>query len=414
VAAKPQLGVELEPRQAGFDPGRLERLSRHFRRYVEDGRLSGWQLLISRRGRIVHHEKAGLRDREAGLPIEDGTLYRIYSMTKPVTSVAALMLWEEGAFELTTPVSRFVPAFKDTRVYVRGSATAPLTVPLQEPVRIWHLMTHTAGMTYGWLHQNAVDEMYRNAGFDLALKPELDLAAACDRWASLPLLFQPGSEWSYSHATDVLGRVIEVASGRTLDRFFAERIFQPLGMSDTAFWVPEDQHSRLAAIYAVAPGIDGRFRADALRDEVLRPPKLLRGDGGLVSTAADYHRFASMLLGRGEVDGVRLLAPRTVDYMTRNHLPGGADLATFGRPLYAETTFDGVGFGLGVSVVLDPVGMHALANRGEYGWGGLASTFFAVDPVDEIILVFMTQLVPSSTYPIRPELRQLVYQSLID
>jgi CubicO group peptidase (beta-lactamase class C family) len=405
--------VEVDPSEVGFDAGRLSRIDSHFERYVADGRLPGWLVLVSRGGRVAHLTAHGQRDREAGLPVELDTVFRIYSMTKPVTSVAAMMLYEEGAFELTTPVSRLIPAFENVRVYRRGSGLRPLTAPATEPVRIWHLLTHTAGLTYGFHHAHAVDEAYRGAGYEWGHPPGTDLAAACDAWAGLPLLFEPGTEWNYSHATDVLGRVVEVASGQSLDRFFAERIFRPLGMTDTAFWADDAQRERLAALYTAAPGQRRAVRLDAMGDRVHERPQMLSGGGGLVSTVGDYHRFTRMLLRRGELDGTRLLGPRTLGHMTRNHLPGGADLEAVGRPLFAETSFAGVGFGLGFSVLLDPAASKSLGSAGEFGWGGAASTAFWVDPVDEVIAIFMTQLLPSSTYPIRSELRQLVYQALV-
>jgi CubicO group peptidase (beta-lactamase class C family) len=412
--ASRRLEIEVEPAEAGFDADRLARLDRHFEGYVEDGRLPGWLMLVSRRGRVVHLSVHGDRDREAGLPVEPSTTFRIYSMTKPVTSVAAMMLYEEGAFELTTPVSRFIPSFAEARVYLRGPSVRPLTAPVTEPVRMWHLLTHTAGLSYGFHHAHAVDEAYRGAGYEWTMPPGVGLAAACDTWAGLPLLFQPGTEWNYSHATDVLGRVLEIVSGQPLDRLFAERIFDPLRMVDTGFWVPEEETGRLAALYAVAPGQHRPVRFDAMGNLLLRPPDLLSGGGGLVSTAGDFHRFALMLLNDGELEGRRLLSPRTLRRMRQNHLPGGGDLESVGRPLFAETTYAGVGFGLGFSVLLDPVAFKTLGNPGEFGWGGAASTFFLVDPVDQVVVIFMTQLVPSSTYPIRSELRQLVYQALVD
>jgi len=411
--ARPELSV-IDPAEAGFDSGRLGRVYAHLRRYVDDGKLAGCQVLVSRRGKVVKLAEFGQRDREAGLPAERDTLYRIYSMTKPVTSVAAMMLLEEGAFELTTPVSRFIPSFKDARVYVRGSAAAPLTVPATEPVRIWHLLTHTSGLTYGFFHSVATDEAYRAAGYEWAWPDGVDLATACDTWASLPLSFQPGTEWNYGVSTDVLGRVVEVVSGKSLDEFFAERIFQPLGMTDTAFWASEEDQARLAVLYAMAPGLPGPVRYDPLGKYALSKPSLFSGGGGLVSTIADYHRFCRMLLNQGELDGVRLLAPRTVASMTSNHLPGDADLEEFGRPIYAETTFYGSGFGLGFAVLKDPVKGKGWGSPGEFSWGGAASTAFWIDPVEEVICILMTQLLPSSTHPIRSELRQLVYQALTD
>jgi CubicO group peptidase (beta-lactamase class C family) len=415
-----ELKAEADPAEVGFDPARLDRIDRHFRRYVDDGRLPGWLVTVSRRGRLVHVSSYGSRDVEAGLPVEAGTLWRIYSMTKPVTSVAAMMLYEEGAFELTDPVSAFIPSFADVRVYAGGSDQKPLTVPAIEPVRIWHLLTHTAGLTYGFHHVHPVDARYREAGFEWGTPRGWDLAQCCDGWAAQPLLFQPGTEWNYSVATDVLGRVVEVASGESLDEFMSRRIFGPLGMTDTGFWVEEADQGRLGALYTPsnAPG-GGLAKLEAMGKVARSRPRLFGGGGGLLSTAADYHRFTQMLLDRpgspgGELEGARLLGPRTVAYMTRNHLPGGADLETFGRPLYAESPFRGVGFGLGFAVVADAAAGKTLGSEGEYNWGGAASTAFWVDPAQELTASFFTQLLPSSAYRIRPQLRQLVYQALTE
>ena len=408
------LEVEVEAGQVGFDAGRLGRIDRHFARYVEDGRLPGWLVLVSRRGRIVHLATCGRRDLEADLPVELDTRFRIYSMTKPVTAVAAMQLYEEGAFSLKDPVAAFIPSFADLAVYRDGPASGPRTEPAARPLLVWHLLTHTAGLTYGFHHAHPVDEMYRAAGFEWAPPEGRDLAACCEDWAGLPLLFEPGSEWNYSVASDVLGRVVEVVSGQPLDRFFAERIFGPLGMGDTGFWVEGEAAGKLAALYAAGPDGGRAVRFDALGGRALRRPSCLDGGGGLVSTAADYHRFTQALLGGGELDGARLLGSRTLAYMARNHLPGGADLETFGRRLFAETTFDGVGYGLGFAVLLDPVANKVLSSAGELAWGGAASTFFWVDPAEQLTAIFMTQLVPSSTYPLRSELRQLVYQALVD
>jgi CubicO group peptidase (beta-lactamase class C family) len=405
--------IEVEPAEVGFDADRLRRIDSLLTRYVDDGRLPGWLVLVARHGRVVHLATGGHADVEAGRPVEVDTLFRIYSMTKPVTSVAAMLLYEEGAFELKDPVSRFIPSFADLRVYRSGSALNPATEPAAEPVRIWHLLTHTAGLTYGFHHAHPVDAMYRRAGFEWGTPPGADLAACCDAWAGLPLVFQPGTEWNYSVSTDVLGRVVEVASGMALDRFLAERVLGPLGMTETAFWAGEDDAPRLAALYSPSPKTGRIVRNDPMGKAALRPPDCLSGGGGLVSTAADYHRFARMLLGEGELDGVRLLGDRTVRYMARNHLPGGADLETVGRPLFAETTYDGVGFGLGLSVLLDPVANKVLSTPGEVAWGGAASTSFWVDRAEGVTAVFLTQLLPSSTLPVRSQLRQLVYQALV-
>ncbi|MFC5992635.1 serine hydrolase domain-containing protein [Pseudonocardia hispaniensis] len=407
------LKVEAEPGEVGFDPDRLARIDTHFQRYVDDGRLAGWSIALARRGRLAHVSHYGRRDLETGLPVDGDTLWRIYSMTKPVTSVAALMLYERGALELTDPVSRYIPSFADLRVYQAGSALKPATVPAVEPVRIWHLLTHTAGLTYGFHHAHPVDEMYRAKGFEFAAPRGMDLAAACDAWAALPLLFQPGAEWNYSVATDVLGRVVEVASGQSLDEFFAEHIFGPLDMTETGFAVPPEDLDRLAALYTPNP-TGGLIRNTSLGEAITRPPSMLSGGGGLVSTLHDYHRFTQMLAGGGQLNGERLLGTRTLRYATRNHLPGNADLDAFGRPISAESAFAGIGFGLGFSVVVDELAGKVLTSPGEFAWGGLASTSFYVDPVEDLTVVFMTQLLPSSTYPIRPQLRALVAQAVVD
>jgi CubicO group peptidase (beta-lactamase class C family) len=403
-----------KPDALGFDPERLRRLDRHYARYVDDGRLAGWQLVVTRRGEVAHASTYGLADREGGAPVEPDTLWRIFSMTKPITSVAALMLWEEGLLQLTDEVSRFIPAFADVRVYDRGSALQPYTVPATEPVRIWHLLTHTAGLTYGFLQTSVVDAIYRAHGYDVHPPDGVDLAAACDTWAGLPLLYQPGARWGYSVATDVLGRVIEIVAGQRLDEFFTRRIFEPLGMVDTRWWVDAPDAGRLAALYLPNARTGRAVRSEPLTRRALTPPDLLAGGGGLISTAADYHRFTQMLLRRGEFGGVRLLGSRTVPFMTRNHLPGGRDLGELSTGGFAETTFDGVGFGLGVAVVQDPVPARLPNSAGEYYWGGAASTVFWVDPLEQITALFFTQLLPSSTHPIRPQLRQLVYSALVD
>jgi CubicO group peptidase (beta-lactamase class C family) len=410
--------VEVDPAEAGLDKERLKRIDAHFARYVEDGRLPGWLLTISRHGRLAHVARCGSRDLEAGLPVTDDTVWRIYSMTKPITSVAAMILYEEGRIGLNDPVSEFIPSFGDVRVYDGGSDLLQVTVPAAEPIRIWHLLTHTAGLTYGFHRVHPVDALYRAAGFEWGTPPGVDLAQACDMWAGFPLLFQPGTEWNYSVATDVLGRVVEVVSGQRLDEFFAARIFRPLGMTGTAFWAGLAAAERLAALYR--PGPDGKAtRMDAFGQGALKEPRMLGGGGGLVSTAADYDRFTQMLLHRdgspaGELDGIKLLSPRTVGYMTRNHLPGGLDLETFGRPLYAESPFRGIGFGLGFAVVIDPVPGKVICSAGEISWGGAASTAFWVDQDAGLTVSFFTQLLPSSTHPLRPQLRQLVYQALTD
>jgi CubicO group peptidase (beta-lactamase class C family) len=396
--------------RSGFDPDRLARIDRFFQEYVDDGRLPGWQLQVSRHGKPVHHATYGLADVEAGKPVADDTLWRIYSMTKPITSMVAMQLWEEGAFALTDEVSRWIPSFAESKVFARGSVSTPFLEPALEPVRMWHLLSHTSGLTYGFLQTHTVDGLYRQAGFDVRWPEGTDLAGACDAWAALPLKFQPGTAWGYGVSTDVLGRVIEVITGQTLEQAFAERVLEPLGMTDTRWWSQGDD--RLAALYAAFQG--KAIRYDVLGDLAHQPPTAFAGGQGLISTAADYERICQVLLGRGTVDGVRLLAPRTVDLMSRNQLPGGRDLAALNSGGFAETVFDGVGFGLGFATVLDPDLAKSPSSPGEYFWGGLASTAFWVDPATGVTATFFTQLLPSSTYPIRNQLRQLVYAALVD
>ncbi|MER7006484.1 serine hydrolase domain-containing protein [Dactylosporangium sp. NPDC000555] len=399
---------EVAPEQAGFDARRLARLDAHFARYVDDGRLAGWQLTVARDGRVVHSSVYGHRDTEAGLPVEPDTLWRLYSMTKPITSVAAMMLWEEGRFELTDPIAGWLPEFRDMRVYQKGSVSQPFTVPATEPIRVWHLLTHTSGLTYGFLNTSVVDALYRKAGYDTAGKPGADLAETCRDYAALPLLFQPGTAWGYGVSTDVLGRLIEVISGVSLPEFVRTRILEPLGMGDTT-WSVRPGEPRMAALYVPTP--DGRrVRFDPMGRLAYEEPEAPSGGGGLISTAADYQRFMNMLLNRG----AGLLGPRTVGFMTRNHLPGGADLDTLQTGGFAETTFEGIGFGLGFAVVRDPVPARVWSSPGTFYWGGAASTAFWVDPVERLTVGFYTQLVPSSTYPLRSQLRQLIYSALTD
>ena len=409
------LEIEIDPIEAGFSAERLDRIDRHFQGYVDQRKLAGWHIAISRHGQLVHSSTAGHRDIAADLAFTDDTVVRMFSMTKPITSVAAMMLYEEGLLELKSPISKWLPEFADTRVYRSGSFLAPITDPLTEPIRVWHLLTHTSGLTYGFHNTHATDAIYRRGGFEWGNPKGADLAACCAMWAAMPLAFQPGTEWNYGVSTDVLGRLVEVVSGMPLDDFFRTRIFEPLGMTETDFYVHDESLDRFATLYVRNPKTGEAVPApDALGRGMDQRPTMLGGGGGLVGTAHDYLRFAHMLLNRGELDGVRLLGSRTVDYMTRNHLPGNADLESFGRPLFAETSFDGTGFGLGFSVVLDAAANKVLRSQGEYSWGGAASTIFWVDPREEIVALFLTQMLPSSTYPIRSQLNQLVQQALVD
>lgn len=409
-----QFDISVDPSSLGLDPNRLARIETHFARYVDDGRLPGFHITVSRGGHLAYSSKYGHADVENNKSIEDDTVYRIYSMTKPICAVAALMLWEEGLFEMHDQVKWFIPSFGNQKVFRSGTLTAPRFEPVSEPMEMWHLFSHTAGLTYGFVYSNPVDQMYRNAGFEWGTPPGATLAEICDKLAELPLMFQPGAEWAYSMSIDVLGRVVEVLSGMTLGEFMKKRIFDPLGMTDTAFYCAPEKQDRLAALYVPNPN-DNRRRIlnDAGGAGATKVPTADLGGGGLVSTTADYLKFAEMLRSGGELNGVRILSPRTVSFMASNHLPNNADLTAYGRPLFAETTFDGVGFGLGVSVTTDPVKAKVPGSVGDYGWGGAASTNFTVDPKEDLVYMVMTQLMPSSTWPIRSQLKQLVHQALI-
>ncbi|WP_282703942.1 serine hydrolase domain-containing protein [Streptomyces sp. CC219B] len=405
------LRQEVDPGEVGLDAKALDRLDQHFAHYVDEGRLPGFLVAVSRGGRVAHLTAHGHRDLAAGLPVEGDTLWRLYSMTKPVTSVAALLLVEEGKLSLDDPVGRHLPEFAEPRVYVEGSGTAVRTRPAAGPMLIRHLMTHTAGLTFAFYRTHPVDALYREANLESAVLPGSDLARTVEVYASLPLQFDPGTQWNYSVATNVLGRVIETVSGQPLDEFFAERIFRPLGMTDAGFCVTDEQAPRLAELYGETddggitpiPGLPLRGR-----------PRFLSGSGGLAASAYDVHRFMELLRRRGELDGVRLLAPGTVDLMTSNQLPGGADLRSFGsRPAHDEPGNDGVGFGLGVSVVVDPSRTRAPAGLGTYGWSGVATTTFWVDPAHDLTVQFMTQVRPRTSHTVYPELKRLVHEAVV-
>ena len=412
MATTAALTAEVQPEEVGLDSERLARLDSYLDGYVANGRQRGSLLVITRGGRIAHVSHRGHRDADAGLAVEPDTIWRIYSRTKPITSVAAMMLYEEGAIDLLDPVEKFIPSFGDLRVYRKGMAAAPVTARAAEPMLVWHLLTHTSGLTYGFQQANAVDEAYRAAGFFLDTPPEHDLASACDVWAGLPLLFEPGSEWNYSVSADVVGRIIEIVSGQSLDEFFARRIFGPLGMTDTGFTVADADRARMTALYMHDPETATAVPYPGPDPISAERPRLLAGGHGLASTAADYHRFTQMLLRRGELDGVRLLAPRTVELMTANHLPANATLTQFGRPLLDLVLNEGYGYGLGLATLVDPIAAKTLSAAGEYRWEGAAGTAFWVDPSADMTVLFFTQVLFGSD-DVWVGMRRLVYQALV-
>lgn len=409
-----ELKVDIDPKEVGLSAQRLALIDDHFRNYVDDGRLPGYTVAVARYGQIAYLATYGMRDVENAKPTTLETIYRIASMTKPITSLALMMLVEEGKIQITDPVADYIPSFGNLSVFTGGSSLKPVTAPSRELMRVWHLLTHTSGMTYGFTYFDAVDDIYRRSGFEFGIGNRPSVEEACDALAKLPLCFEPGTSWNYSVSTDIVGRLVEVVSGMSLDEFFATRILGPLGMHDTAFSVPEDQADRLAALYQYDPATGGKTLLDQAAKTALRKPRTLSGGGGLYSTSYDYWRFMQMLENGGELDGVRIVSPTTIDLMTMNHLPNNADVTSFGRTLGEEVFYDGLGFGLGFSVVVDQARTRTACPEGTYGWGGMASTAFWVDPVEEISAMFYTQLLPSTTHPIRPYLRSLVYQSIIE
>ncbi|WP_157084811.1 serine hydrolase domain-containing protein [Sphingomonas pituitosa] len=401
-----------DPIAHGFDAARLARIDAFVKtRYLDSGKLPHAQLLLARDGRIVHFSHQGAA-REGGAAVDESTLFRIASMTKPITSLAFMMLVEEGLVALDTPVHHVLPELKGVGVYAGGGGGVPfVTRPTAQPMRMVDLLRHTSGLTYSFQNRTNVDAAYREGRIE-SWHGNLTLDEFVAALGRLPLEFSPGEEWNYSVSTDVLGAVVARVSGLSLDQFFVERIFAPLGMRDTFFQVPEDKIHRLSDCWTMQEG-NGRVLYD--RGEASawsRFPKLVSGGGGLVSTALDYHRFNTMLLNRGVLDGVRIVSPKTIDLMTTNHLPGGSDLAAMSRALFSEATNAGTGFGLGFAINLDVAKTLIPGSTGEFYWGGMFSTAFFVDPVERISMVFMTQFSPSMLYPIRRELKTLIYSAL--
>jgi len=393
-----------------LDTERLERITGHLmERYVRPGEIAGCQVLVARKGQVAYSRCLGLADRERGTPVREDTVWRIYSMTKPITSVALMALYEQGRFRLTDPVHRFLPEWGEVRVCVTEGETIRLVEP-ERPVTVRDLLTHTSGLSYGMEPEHPVDRLYAEAGLR---DPSMTLAELSRRLASLPLAFQPGTRWRYSLATDVCGRLVEVLADRPFGEYLQATIFEPLGMVDTGFVVPAGARSRFAAGYQRAPEGGLRLLDDPATSPYLTARALESGGGGLVSTVPDYLRFCEMLRRGGELDGERILGPRTLAFMFRNHLPGGASLSHVALGAFGETRFPGVGFGLGLAVLLDPVEAGCIGSPGEVFWGGAASTLFWVDPLEELVVIFMTQLMPSGTFDFRGQLHQLVHQAIV-
>ncbi|MGB5950426.1 MAG: serine hydrolase domain-containing protein [Parvibaculum sp.] len=402
------------PEDVGLSSARLAAIPDYFGSYVARGKVAGVSTLVARHGEIAHFETVGQRDSESGLPLERDSIFRIYSMTKPITSLALMMLYEEGHFQLNHAVSRYIPEFKGLRVWAGGTHEKYETKPAEREMTIRDLLTHTSGLTYGFMPGHPVAKLYRQRGIDGAATGDITLKEMVARLSELPLLFSPGEKWNYSVSTDVCGYLVEVLSGRPLDELLASRIFAPLGMNDTGFHVPAEKLGRFTTNYEK----DLRTRAVRAIDRgdetsiYARPRKFLSGGGGLVSTMTDYWRFCQMILDGGVFEGTRLVSPKTIEFMSLNHLPGGRTMKEMSTAAFSELAGDGAGFGLGFQVILDPAEAQAVGSAGNLSWGGAASTYFWIDPEEDLVAILMTQLMPSSTYPLRPQLQQLVYAAI--
>jgi CubicO group peptidase (beta-lactamase class C family) len=403
--------MELAPKRAGFAAERLNRITDHLNRnYIDSGKIAGCQTLVARHGHPAYFKSMGQMDRERRKPMADDTIFRIYSMTKPITSVALMTLYEQGYFQLNDPVSRFIPAWRDHKVWVSGEGANMETVAPAKPMTMRNVLSHTGGLTYG-ATAHPVDRVYRKEGVQRGEGETL--AAFAQKLAKVPLRYAPGERWMYSLSTDVCGYLVEAISGKPFDQYLQQNIFDPLDMKDTSFMVAAKKADRFAANYQREPDKTLKLLDDPERSGYLKQPTFFSGGGGLTGTTADYFRFCEMLRRGGELDGARILGPRTIELMHRNHLAGGKDLAQMAIDGFSETANDGVGFGLGFAMTLGEVATGSLG-EGDYYWGGAASTIFWVDPKEDMVVIFMTQLMPSGTFNFRGQLKNIVYSAIVD
>ena len=394
----------VNPESLGLDSTVLENIRKYLNdTYVEDGKYVGTMTLVSRKGEVAYLDSIGFMDRENARPMQEDSIFRIYSMSKAITSIAIMQLFEKSKFRLDDPVHWYIPSWKNLRVYQSGIYPNFLTSRPKRHMTIRDLLTHMSGLTYDFMYKSNVDAAYR--------KTKVQQAGSLEEFveilSTLPLEFSPGDKWNYSVSTDVLGYLVEVMSGMKLEEYFKEYIFEPLEMMDTSFSCPEEKLDRLASLYEHIPNGEPR-----LLEIPFLNTKMASGGGGLFSTMSDYHNFCSMLVNQGEFNGTRLIGRKTLELMTVNHLPDNQDLTEMSESAFSETPYAGVGFGLGFSVMLDPAKSQTISDIGEYGWGGAASTVFFINPKEDMFVIFLTQLLPSSTYQVRRELRSLVYSAL--
>ncbi len=402
-----------KPEEVGLSSEQLTRIDTHLKgRYLDSKKIAGALTLVARRGRVAYLSPMGMMDLERGKPMTSDTIFRIYSMTKPITSVALMMLYEQGHFQLNDPVQKFIPRWKDLRVYQSGNFPDFITSPPERPMTILDLITHMSGLTYGFMERTNVDAAYRKqevggVGIGGTLKDMIE------KLAGLPLEFSPGTCWNYSVSTDVLAYLVEVFSEMPFDEYLQTKIFDPLNMVDTGFWVKPDKVERFAANYSRRPDKSLQLEDDPGDSIFTRPVTFFSGGGGLVSTAADYFRFCQMMLNGGELEGVRIIGRKTIELMTMNHLPGGQDLVDLSVSTYSQQAEEGFGFGLGFSIHLGPVKSGVIGSEGEYSWGGMASTAFWIDPVEDLIVIFMTQFMPNGTFNFRDQLKAIIYPAIV-
>ena len=404
---------------AGLSTAKLARIDAHLQeKYIDTGKIAGALTLVARQGEVAHFSGVGLMDAERGKPMKDDTIFRIYSMSKAIASVALMQLYEEGRFQLDDPAHKFIPEWENLGVWVGGAYPNFVTRRPDRPMSIRDLLSHQSGLTYGFHYRNSVDAAYRQheimSRADLGF-PATTLAENVTKMADIPLVFSPGTAWNYSVSSDICGYLVEVISGMPFDAYLKKNVFGPLGMVDSGFSVPDEKIERFAACYAPTPAGGRVLQDDPQTSPYRKKPVLFSGGGGLVSTARDYFRFVQMLCNGGVLDGTRLLSRKTIDLMRTNHLPDGADLAAVSPAgQFSEAATNGTGFGLGFSVLLDQAKAQISGSPGQFAWGGAASTAFWIDPVEKLVLVFMTQLLPSSTYPFRRELQVLINSAYVD
>jgi CubicO group peptidase (beta-lactamase class C family) len=405
--------MKIEPEAAGMSARRLERITERFtEQYIAPGKIAGCQVTVVRGGHVAYHRSLGLMDREAGTTMRDDAIFRIYSMTKPIASIALMQLYEKGLFQLFDPVHRYIPEWRTLQVgQVQNDGSIALVKP-ERPMNVRDVLMHTTGLAGALFPGNPIDDAFGAAR--AARHKGMTLEGVTTLLAEHPLKFHPGTHWNYGLSTDIVGRLVEILSGQRFDDYLRREIFEPLGMVDTGFFVPEESAERLTACYQYRPANTPILMDDATTSRYLRPRSYLSGAGGLVSTTHDYVAFCQMLANGGQLDGRRILGRKTLELMTRNHLPGGATLMDLAVGGFGEAGFEGVGFGLGFAVGLGPAATAMAGSEGDFYWGGAASTAFWIDPAEDLFAVFMTQLFPSMAYPFRAQLRALVYQAIDD